>query len=121
MQTRYLPLIFTLLGAVAMAVLTSVVAATQDGRVDATEWVQVVIQVFTVVSVWGAANIPGFTRAKALMAAIGVVLNLLVSYIIGGIDATEWMDLAIAFLSALGVAAAPRVLTSAEPTRSATM
>lgn len=78
-----------------------------DNAMTPSEWVLVVIALFTTFTVWAAANVTGFDRAKTLVAAVGLVLNLLVSLIIGGITTDEWMLLAVQFLGALGVAGAP--------------
>lgn len=100
--------IVMLLATIVMAVLALLREVGSDGM-SPSEWVTVVIAVFTTVTVWGAANVPGFENAKTLFAAIGLALNLLVSLIVGGITADEWMLLAIQFLGALGVAGAPAV------------
>jgi uncharacterized membrane protein (UPF0182 family) len=97
-----------LIATLVMAGLASYRALAVDGMTPS-EWVSVVIALFTTITVWGAANIPSFAKAKTLMAAVGLVLNLLVSLIVGGITSDEWMFLAIQFLGALGVAVAPSV------------
>lgn len=78
-----------------------------DGNMTPSEWVLVVVALFTTFTVWAAANISGFDKAKTYVAAAGLVLNLLVSIIVGGITTDEWMLLAVQFLGALGVAGAP--------------
>lgn len=98
--------IIMLVATIVMAVLAAVREFGSDGLTPS-EWVTVVIAAFTTITVWGAANVPGFEKAKTLFAAIGLVLNLLVSLIVGGITADEWMLLTIQFLGALGVAGAP--------------
>lgn len=118
MWRRYGKAIVALLTALVMAGLTVVREANADAVIDAQEWVLVVIAVFQVLTVWGAANIPRFSEAKTFMAAIMVVLNLLVSYIVGGITGDEWMLLIINFIGTIGVAFAPAVSDSpgARPT-----
>lgn len=113
---KYFKLLPPVLGGVAMVVLMAVVDARSDGAVAASEIVQVVIQGATVLVVWATANVPEFDKAKTFVAGVMVVLNLLTSYITGGISDTEWMNLAIAFLSAVGVFAVPNTpaRTSAE-------
>jgi hypothetical protein len=97
-----------LIATLIMAALASYRALAVDGMTPS-EWVSVVIALFTTANVWLTANIPAFSKAKTVVAAVGLVLNLLVSAIVGGITGDEWMFLAIQFLGALGVAAAPSI------------
>jgi len=72
------------------------------------EWVMVVIATAGVLNVWAAANITGFDKAKLLVSAVFVVLNLLVGILTDGrITGDEWTLLIVQFLSTLGVAGAP--------------
>lgn len=106
---KYAKMIPPLLGAVAMVILTGVINAIQgDHLIDAQEGIQMIIQGLSVVAVWGAANVPGWEKGKAVQAAIFVALNLLVSLVLGGMDLTEWLNLGIALLAAFGVAKVPQ-------------
>lgn len=96
------------LATLAMAVLMGIREVMSDNVITGSEVVVVVIAGFNVLTVWGAANIPGFQRAKTLMAAIGVTLNVLVALIVGGLTTDEIMLLIIHFLGALGVVAGPQ-------------
>ena len=70
----------------------------------------VVIAVAGVINVWASANVPAFAKAKLLVSAVFVVLNLLVGILTDSqITGDEWMLLAIQFLSTLGVAGAPAI------------
>lgn len=97
-----------LIATLIMAGLASYRELASDGMTPS-EWVSVVIALFTTTNIWLAANLPAYPRVKTTVAAVGLVLNLLVSAIVGGITGDEWMFLAINFLGALGVAAAPSV------------
>jgi hypothetical protein len=97
-----------LIATLVMAGLGTYRALAADGMTPS-EWVSVVIALFTTANVWFAANVPAFSKAKTLVAAVGLVLNLLVSAIVGGVTGDEWMMLGIQFLGALGVAAAPSI------------
>lgn len=99
-----------LLATVVMAGIAGYRELSADGMTPS-EWVTVVIALFTTITVWAAANVPSFARAKTFVAAVGLVLNLLVSVIVGGITGDEWLLLAVNFLGALGVAVAPAVST----------
>lgn len=103
---KYIALLWPLLGGVVMTALQAYQAVLGDG-VTASEWVTVVIQAFTLVTIWAAANVPGFVKAKAWVAAIMLVLNLLVSAIVGGLTSMEVAQLVVAFLGAAGVFATP--------------
>jgi hypothetical protein len=103
-----------LLATLVMAGVTGYRAVAADG-VSASEWVLVVIALAGTINVWATANVPAFAKAKTLVGAVFLVLNLLVSYITGGISGDEWMLLVIQFLGALGIAVAPAV-SSLSPT-----
>lgn len=97
-----------LLGALVMAGIVTYQHVSDDYHVSMSEWVLVVIAVGGVACVWAAANITGFDKAKTLVSAIFVVLNLLVGFLTDGhLDSSEILLLAVQFLSTLGVAGAP--------------
>jgi hypothetical protein len=104
-------------GAVVMAGVTAYRAVSGDG-VTPSEWVAVVLAVMAGINVWAATNVPAFSRAKTIVAAVFVIGNLLQTYITGGISGDEWILLLIQFLAAVGVATAPAVstLTAVNPT-----
>lgn len=111
--------IMELLGALVMAGIVTYQEVAADG-VTMSEWVMVIIALGGVANVWAAANITGFDKAKTLVSALFVVLNLLVGFLTDGqLTGNEIMLLAVQFLSTLGVAGAPapkqvveRVVTS---------
>jgi hypothetical protein len=118
-MNKYAAMLWPLLGGVVMALLQAYQAATGDG-VTPSEWVTVIIQGATVLTVWLAANIRGYTKVKPLVAGVMLVLNLLVTLIVGGIDGNEATQLAIAFLGAIGVFVTPgpvHAVTNEVPTR----
>src|SRR3954462_8685645 len=95
--------IMELLGAVLMAGIVAYQAVDGDG-VTWSEWVMVIIAVAGVINVWAAANITGFDKAKVLVSAVFVVLNLLVGMLTDGrMTNDEWLLLLVQFLSTLGV------------------
>jgi hypothetical protein len=108
---KYAKLIAPLIGGLVMAIIVAYRGAAEDNVVTPSEWVLLVIQGLMIVSVWGAANIPGWTRGKTLQAAIFAVLALLVTVVTNGISGDEWLQLAVTFLSAAGVALTPAPLT----------
>jgi hypothetical protein len=78
-----------------------------DG-VTTSEWIMIVIAVAGVANVWAAANITNFNKAKTLVSAGFVVLNLLVGYMTDNhLSSDEVMLLVIQALSTLGVGIAP--------------
>lgn len=95
-----------LLAALVMAGIVTYQAVVLEG-VTPSEWVMVLIAVFGSFVTWAAANITGFEKAKTLVSAVTVVLNLLVAVIIGGLTSDEVLLLVVHFLGALGVAGAP--------------
>lgn len=99
--------IMEMLGALVMAVIVTYQQVISGG-VTLSEWVMVVIAAFGVINVWAAANITGFSKAKVLVSALFVVLNLLVGFLTDGhLTGDETLLLAVQFLSTLGVAGAP--------------
>lgn len=80
-----------------------------DGNVTPSEWVTVTIVGASTIIVWATANVPGFEKAKTFVAALMLVLNLLVTVIVGGISTDEWFFLGVQFLGALGIAGVPAV------------
>lgn len=111
---RYAQLIGPLLGAVAMAGVLAYRGAAADNVITGPEWVLGVTQVLMVLSVWGAANVPGWEKGKKVQAAIFAVLALLAALVTNGISGDEWLQLVITGLSALGVlATAPTPLVVA--------
>lgn len=95
------------IAAVIVAALTVASSALSDGTVDAGEWVQVAIGGTTAVSVWLVPLVPGWRGAKTGVAVVLAVLNALTAYVIGGIDAGELINLALAALGVIAVSAAP--------------
>lgn len=96
-----------LLGAVIMAAIVAYRELALDG-VTISEWVMIVIAVGGVVNVWAAANITNFNKAKTLVSALFVVLNLLVGFLTDNrLTGDETMLLVIQALSTLGVVVAP--------------
>lgn len=104
---RYAQLIGPLVGAVVMAGIVAYRGAAEDNVVTGPEWVLLATQVLMVVSVWGAANVRGWEAGKKWQAAIFAVLALLAAVVTNGITGDELLQLAVTFLSALGVVVAP--------------
>ena len=94
--------------AVVATVLTGVVAAlTGDAVIDDVEWINVAIVGVGALAVFAAPNVPGARVTKAVLAVLSAVLVLLVNMIADGITMSEWMQLGVAALGALGVYAVP--------------
>lgn len=103
-----------LLGALVMAGVVTYQEVAESG-VTMSEWVMVVIALFGVVNVWAASNITGFSKAKTLVSALFVILNLLVGFLTdGALSGNEVMLLVIQGLSTLGVAGAKAPLQVVE-------
>lgn len=97
------------IAAVVATVLSGVIAAlTGDGVVSTAEWINVAILAAGALAVFTAPNVPGARVTKAVLAVITAVLTLAVQLIGDGtLDMTEWLQLAMAALGALGVYAVP--------------
>lgn len=101
-----------LVGLIVMAVLTAFQDAFTDQHVDAQEWVQVSIGAVMAFNVWATANLPQYANMKNLVAAVLVTLQALYTFIIGGVDTPELINLAITFLAAVGVMATRQPVTN---------
>lgn len=89
--------------------LAALVAALVDDRVDFTEWLNAGVMALGAVAVLGAGDLPAgvWRYTKPMVAAASAVLVLWQSLASGGMTTSEWMQLALAALGALGVLAAP--------------
>ena len=83
------------------------IAAVLSGGITSTEWVTVAIAVVGSLSVFTAANVPGAAYTKAILAVFTAVLAFLVTAILGGIDTSELIQIAILAAGAVGVYAFP--------------
>jgi hypothetical protein len=98
--------IVSLLGTLVIVGYAAIKDVSEAG-ITPSEWVTVLIAGFSTIFVWAAANITGFDKAKTIVAAFMLVLNLLVTVIVGGVSTDEAFFLIVQFIGALGVAAVP--------------
>lgn len=92
-----------------VAVVVTVLSALQaslfnDQVISNPEWVNVAIAGVTAAAVFAAPNVPGARYTKAILAALGAVLTVLASSIIGGVSPSEWIQIGLAALGTVGVA-----------------
>lgn len=98
--------------AVVATVLSALVAALAgDQAIDAAEWVNVGILAAGALSVFAAPNVPYAAYTKGILAAITAALTVLASTILGGVDVTTVLQMAVAALGAVGVYAVPNTPT----------
>lgn len=74
---------------------------------SSTEWVQIAIAVVTAAGVYVAPLVPGATWTKTALGAMLAGLQVLVTAIDGGMDGNDWLTVAFAVASALGIYLAP--------------
>lgn len=98
-----------IVAALAAALVAVGAALTGNNHIDATEWVNVAIAAVGAFQVWWAANVNGAPYVKAGIAAATAGLIALQSYIIGGVTVSDWVQIALAVLGALGVVAVRNV------------
>jgi hypothetical protein len=105
MVNRYLKFI----AEIVFAILAAIVAANTDNVVDGSEWINVVIVALGAVAVLGAGNLPAgvWAYTKTIVAAATAAAVFLQSAITDGVSTSEWLQLALAILGALGVAVVP--------------
>lgn len=90
--------------AVAAAVLAAVAAAlTGDNSVDVTEWVNVIVMALGAAAVLVAPNVPGARYTKVVHAVLTAVAVAALSMVSDGLSATDWVQLGLAALGAVGV------------------
>lgn len=96
------------LAAVLTTILAGVIGAlTGDNVISAIEWINVAILGVGALAVFAAPNVPGARITKAVLAVLSAVLVLLVNLIVDGVTISEWLQLGVAALGALGVYAVP--------------
>jgi len=96
------------LAAIVATILSAVFAALYgDNEITNTEWVNIAIAGVGAAAVFAAPNVPGARYTKSVLAVLAAVLAVLASAILGGITDTEWIQIALAGLGALGVYAIP--------------
>jgi hypothetical protein len=86
-----------------------VAAMTGDNRIDASEWLNVIILTCGAAAVFTAPNVPGARYTKLVLAVITAVATGSVSLVVNGISWTDAMQMGVAAFGALGVQFAPHV------------
>ena len=103
MPNRYMKFV----AQVVMTAAVVLVAALQDNRVDAAEWINVFIAMASAISVLGAGELPSgvWKYTKTIVAAALAGLMLLVSFVSDGgvVTGSEWLQVAIAAATAIGM------------------
>ena len=87
----------------ASGLSAAIVALTGDNAFSNVELINVAIAVVSAGAVFAAPNVPHARISKAIMAVLMAVLTLLVNLIADGVTVSEWLQLAVAALSAVGV------------------
>jgi hypothetical protein len=99
------------LAQIVFAALTALVAAQVDNRVDAGEWINVLIVALGAVAVLGAGNLPSgvWAYTKTIVSGATAAATLLVAFLSDGgmVTGSEWIQVLLAAMAALGVAFAP--------------
>jgi hypothetical protein len=94
--------------AVVATILSAVIASlTGDSVIGDVEWINIAISGVGALAVFAGPNVPGARVTKAVLAVLSAVLVLLTNLIVDGVTISEWMQLGVAALGALGVYAVP--------------
>lgn len=93
--------------AIVATVVSALVGFMTDSVITPAEWINVAILAVGAAAVFAAPNVPGAPVTKAILAVLTAVLTLLVSLIAGGLSPSDWLQLAVAALAALGIYAVP--------------
>lgn len=97
------------IAAVVATILSGVIAAlTGDSTISVSEWINIAILAAGACAVFTAPNVPHAPLTKTVLAVITAILTLAVSLLADGdLNVTDWLQLGIAALGALGVFAVP--------------
>jgi peptidoglycan/LPS O-acetylase OafA/YrhL len=94
--------------AVAATIISGIVVAmTGDSIISNVEWVNIAISGVGALAVFAAPNVPGAMYTKSILAGATAALTLLASFITDGVTTSEWLQIAVAVMGALGVYAVP--------------
>jgi hypothetical protein len=94
--------------AIVFAALTTAYQITSaGGDFGAIQVVQVGIAVVTAAGVWLVPITPEAPWVKSALAALLAALQILVTAVVGGVNGSEWLQVSLAVLTALGVYLAP--------------
>lgn len=111
----YAKTLVALLAAVLAAVLpglTHQAGLTTDGRLGASGIANIVVLAAGTIQVFNAGNLPGWRYAKLIAAAVGAGGVVLISVLSDlQVSPQEWIQVALAVLGTLGVAAIPNAGT----------
>lgn len=103
-----------MLAQVFATVLAAVIAAlTGDQTITPDEWINIAVLGVGAAMVFAAPNVPGAPITKAALSVLAGVLAVATSAITDGITMTEWLQIGMAALGALGVYAIPNSGASA--------
>lgn len=80
-----------------------------DNHVDPSEGVAIAIAVCTAILTYLAPLAPGARWVKTAVGAVLAGLQVLTTVIVGGVDGNDWLLIAFAVASFLGIAVAPAV------------
>ncbi len=88
-------------------VIAAIVAASADDRIDSIEWANVIILALGTISVLGAGNMPAgvWKRTKLYVSAATAGAVTAHTFLAAGLtlSLTEWLQIGLAVLAALGV------------------
>lgn len=92
---------------IATGIAAVLVALTGDGQFSDVELINVAIAVVGAVGVLYVPNAPNGAVAKMVVSALMAALTLAVNLIADGVTISEWLQLVMAALAAIGVYAIP--------------
>jgi hypothetical protein len=80
-----------------------------DHHVDPSEGVAIAIAICTALLTYLVPLVPSATWVKTAIGAVLAGLQIATTVIVGGVDSNDWLLIAFAVLSALGITLAPAV------------
>jgi hypothetical protein len=97
--------------AYVVATILTAVASFLSGGITAAEGVQIAIAGTGALLVWVVPLHPSWPWAKTVIGVVLAVLNALATLVLGGLNGSEIIGLALVALAALGVTVAPSTST----------
>lgn len=95
------------LAVIATIISGVVVSMSGDEIISNVEWINIAISGVGACAVFAAPNVPGAMYTKSILAVLTACLTLIASFISDGLSTSEWLQVAIAGMGALGVWAVP--------------
>lgn len=104
----------SIFAAVYAVAVVAVPLLSGDGHIDPSEGVAIGIAACTAILTYLVPLVPAYPWTKTAVGAVLAGLQVATTVIVGGVDGNDWLLIAAAVVSALGIATAPAVSRRAD-------